>query len=235
MKRGQVSAPPEIPVAAATLASFPRKPESRSDVGTRCAPAPCHPAKENPDAAYHAGAQERAASDGRIVSGRLVTGTATLLPAHQLAPLLPTKCELLHIRPFFVFSVHSPMYSVSAPAATPSVTGAPRLGSVAAPTALAQPKIRGARPRAHNAAFPSLSSSYKAIGRWSCSEVSSSRQGIRHGQATTLGYPCLVPAPALCCGQLRPPGAPRPRIGALVALTTSARKITRLQSIKHFG
>ena len=71
MKRGQVSAPPEIPVAAATLASFPRKPESRSDVGTRCAPAPCHPAKENPDAAYHAGAQEQAAPDGRIVSGRL--------------------------------------------------------------------------------------------------------------------------------------------------------------------
>ena len=32
---------------------------------------PCHPAKENPDAAYHAGAQEQAAPDGRIVSGRL--------------------------------------------------------------------------------------------------------------------------------------------------------------------
>ena len=194
---------------------------------------PCHPAKENPDAAYHAGAQERAASDGRIVSGRLVTGTATLLPAHQLAPLLPTKCELLHIGLFFVIPVHSARCTVCRRRRQPRASSAPQLDSVPAPTALAQPKIRAERPRAHNAAFPSLSSSYKAIGRWSCSEVSSSRQGIRHGQATTLGYPCLVPAPALCCGQLRPPGAPRPRIGALVALTTSARKITRFQSIKY--
>ena len=149
---------------------------------------PCHPAKENPDAAYHAGAQERAASDGRIVSGRLVTGTATLLPAHQLAPLLPTKCELLHIGLFFVIPVHSARCTVRRRRRQPRASSA-RRGLVPAPTALAQPKIWAERPLAHSAAFPSPSSSCKAIGRWSCPEVSSSCQGMRHGQATTLRSP----------------------------------------------
>jgi len=83
--------------------------------------------KREPRRGTTPGLRSRRLRMGGSYPAALVTGTATLLPVCSLAPLLPKKCELLHIgRLFVVIPLHRPMYGVGATAAAPSVIGAPR-------------------------------------------------------------------------------------------------------------
>ena len=167
------------------------------------------PQKRTPARETTPGLRSRRLRMGGSYPAALVTGTATLLRLCLLAPRLPEKCELLHTGTlFFVIPLHRPMHRGGRrrqPRASAARRG--RVWRQRLRPLLAQDPGWRDSP-APSVAFAPLSSSCKAIGRWSCSEASSSGQGMRHGQATTLGYPCLASsagvAPALRGGQLRP-------------------------------
>jgi hypothetical protein len=62
---------------------------------------PCRTHKREPRRGKDAGAQERAAADGRSVSGRPCEWNSSAAPVCSLASSMATKCELFHIGRLF--------------------------------------------------------------------------------------------------------------------------------------
>ena len=166
------------------------------------------PQKRTPARETTPGLRSRRLRMGGSYPAALVTGTATLLRLCLLAPLLPEKCELLHIgRLFFVIPLHRPMHRCGRrrqPRASAARRG--RVWRQRLRPLLAQDPGWRDSP-APSVAFPAvikLQSNRTMVVFRGIIE----RQGMRHGQATTLGYPCLASsagvAPALRGGQLRP-------------------------------
>ena len=127
------------------------------------------PQKRTPARETTPGLRSRRLRMGGSYPAALVTGTATLLRLCLLAPLLPEKCELLHIGTLFSSSLCTGRCTEVGDDGSPERQRRAAVGSGASVSGPCSPKILGGETLQRQVSRFPLSSSCKAIGRWSCS------------------------------------------------------------------